>query len=248
MGNSYYFVGPGSGIISQPQLAGNGTAAAPSYSFSSAPTTGMYSPGTNQLGFSTNGVAALTFDASQNGTFAGALKLPLGTQLLSPTNGVLEVTNAAGTSINTAIILGANTSAGILMFNAGGNSLSLQTADKALNANLSCASVYAAGNGTQALFQTPAGGSYGLAAPDSTHVSLMANNVHALSIDSSQNAVFTGTVKIQSAGTIRSGAVTPNTNVTGSVGDVYTWTGGGAGTTFWVKESGAGTNTGWVGK
>ena len=55
--------------------------------------------------------------------------------------------------------------------------------------------------------------------------------------------------KIGGAGvTISSGAVTPNTNVTGSVGDLYTWTGGGAGTTLWVKESGAATNTGWVAK
>lgn len=178
----------------------------------------------------------------------GTLPFPSGTQVLSPTNGVLEVTNAAGTSINTAIVLGANTAAGLLIFNAGGNTVSFQTADKSLNANLSCATVYAAGNGAQALYQTPAGGAYGLAASDTTHVSLMANSVHALSIDSSQNAVFTQTVKIQSGGTLRSGSATPNSAVTGNIGDLYLCTTGGAATTLWVKESGAGTNTGWVGK
>lgn len=60
---------------------------------------------------------------------------------------------------------------------------------------------------------------------------------------------LSGTVVIiTGAGRFQSGAVTPNTNVVGSVGDYYTWTGGGAGTTLWVKESGAATNTGWVGK
>ena len=41
---------------------------------------------------------------------------------------------------------------------------------------------------------------------------------------------------------------TPNTVVTGSPGDIYINKNGGAGTTLWVKESGTGTNTGWVGK
>jgi hypothetical protein len=45
-----------------------------------------------------------------------------------------------------------------------------------------------------------------------------------------------------------SGAVAPNNNVVGSVGDLYTNTSGGAGTTLYVKETGNGTNTGWVAK
>lgn len=40
----------------------------------------------------------------------------------------------------------------------------------------------------------------------------------------------------------------PNGNVTGNIGDLCINTGGGAGVTLWVKESGDGTNTGWVAK
>ncbi|HTQ42473.1 MAG TPA: hypothetical protein VMI75_06910 [Polyangiaceae bacterium] len=45
-----------------------------------------------------------------------------------------------------------------------------------------------------------------------------------------------------------SGSGAPNGVVTGSPGDLYTNTAGGAGQTLWVKESGAATNTGWVAK
>jgi len=45
-----------------------------------------------------------------------------------------------------------------------------------------------------------------------------------------------------------SGAGSPETVVTGSPGDLYSNTSGGAGTTLYVKESGVATNTGWVGK
>jgi hypothetical protein len=44
------------------------------------------------------------------------------------------------------------------------------------------------------------------------------------------------------------GKGSPNGNVVGKPGDLYINISGGANTTFWVKESGAGTNTGWVGK
>lgn len=47
---------------------------------------------------------------------------------------------------------------------------------------------------------------------------------------------------------VSSGTGSPNGVVTGSVGDLYTRTDGGAGTTLYVKESGTATNTGWVGK
>jgi hypothetical protein len=43
------------------------------------------------------------------------------------------------------------------------------------------------------------------------------------------------------------GAGTPEGSVTAPVGSTYRRTDGGAGTTFYVKESGAG-NTGWVAK
>jgi len=44
------------------------------------------------------------------------------------------------------------------------------------------------------------------------------------------------------------GTGSPNSSVIGFVGETYINTNGGATTTFWVKESGAGTNTGWVAK
>jgi hypothetical protein len=47
---------------------------------------------------------------------------------------------------------------------------------------------------------------------------------------------------------ISSGAGSPEGVVAGSPGDFYTNTTGGAGTTLYVKETGAGTNTGWQAK
>jgi hypothetical protein len=45
-----------------------------------------------------------------------------------------------------------------------------------------------------------------------------------------------------------SGVGSPNSVVVGSPGDMYSNTSGGAGTTLYIKESGAATNTGWVAK
>jgi hypothetical protein len=45
-----------------------------------------------------------------------------------------------------------------------------------------------------------------------------------------------------------SGIVLPNNNVLGKVGDLYSYRGGGPGTTLWVKESGNNTDTGWAPK
>ena len=42
------------------------------------------------------------------------------------------------------------------------------------------------------------------------------------------------------------GSGTPESAVTGSVGDIYSDIAGAAGTTFYVKESGNATNTGWI--
>ena len=44
------------------------------------------------------------------------------------------------------------------------------------------------------------------------------------------------------------GSGTPNGAVTASPGATYRNRSGGAGTSFYVKESGVNTNTGWVGK
>jgi hypothetical protein len=47
---------------------------------------------------------------------------------------------------------------------------------------------------------------------------------------------------------VRASTGSPNGVVTGNPGDLYLNKSGGAGTTLYVKESGSGTNTGWVGK
>lgn len=44
------------------------------------------------------------------------------------------------------------------------------------------------------------------------------------------------------------GTGSPNGVVAGNPGDLYVSTAGGAGTTFYVKETGVGTNTGWAAK
>lgn len=47
---------------------------------------------------------------------------------------------------------------------------------------------------------------------------------------------------------IKTGSGDPNGSAVGSPGDMYTNASGGAGATLWIKESGAGTDTGWVAK
>ncbi len=47
--------------------------------------------------------------------------------------------------------------------------------------------------------------------------------------------------------TITAGSATPEAAVTAPIGSIYLRSGGGAGTSLYVKESGAG-NTGWVAK
>ncbi|HEY1814908.1 MAG TPA: hypothetical protein VGG74_21320 [Kofleriaceae bacterium] len=57
-----------------------------------------------------------------------------------------------------------------------------------------------------------------------------------------------GTITLNNGPKIHTGSGSPNSSVTGNPGDLYLNTGGGSVTTLWVKESGTGTNTGWVGK
>ena len=47
---------------------------------------------------------------------------------------------------------------------------------------------------------------------------------------------------------VQRGIGTPNGTLVGSPGDLYVDLTGGAGVTFYVKESGSATNTGWVSK
>jgi hypothetical protein len=69
------------------------------------------------------------------------------------------------------------------------------------------------------------------------------------SVDGTERFRVDGTAGIVLNGNrIRSGSGNPNGSVNGSPGEMYLNTSGGAGTTLWIKEAGAGTNTGWVGK
>ena len=61
------------------------------------------------------------------------------------------------------------------------------------------------------------------------------------------NATAIGATAMVTA-SIYTGAGSPNGSQVGSPGDIYLNTSGGAATTLYVKESGANTNTGWVGK
>ena len=56
----------------------NGTATLPVYTFTASTGTGIYSPAANQLGFTSNGVAAGYFDASQNLNLTHALSIANG--------------------------------------------------------------------------------------------------------------------------------------------------------------------------
>lgn len=56
-----------------------------------------------------------------------------------------------------------------------------------------------------------------------------------------------GSIIVEATAKLKAGSGTPEGNVTAPVGSIYLRTNGGAGTTFYVKESGSG-NTGWVGK
>jgi hypothetical protein len=58
----------------------------------------------------------------------------------------------------------------------------------------------------------------------------------------------TGTMSVSgTTATVRAGAGTPEGAVTAAIGSMFLRTDGGAGTTLYIKESGAG-NTGWVAK
>ena len=57
-----------------------------------------------------------------------------------------------------------------------------------------------------------------------------------------------GAIGLGATCNLTTGSGSPNSVVSGSPCDLYLNTAGGAGATFWVKESGSATTTGWVGK
>jgi hypothetical protein len=83
-------------------------------------------------------------------------------------------------------------------------------------------------------------------------IQITESQVTGLTVDLAAKAALaspalTGTPTVNGVA-LRTGTGSPNSAVTGNIGDLYLNTSGGAGTTLYVKESGAGTNTGWVGK
>ena len=68
-----------------------------------------------------------------------------------------------------------------------------------------------------------------------------------LNVTAGNVSVPAGTFSVNGA-TIQAGTGSPNGVVTGNPGDMYLNKSGGASTTLYIKESGSGTNTGWVGK
>jgi hypothetical protein len=75
-----------------------------------------------------------------------------------------------------------------------------------------------------------------------------ASAANTVQINGSAGVSVSGPLTIQTGAKIRSGTGTPESAVTGSVGDLFLRTDGGANTTLYVKESGSATNTGWVAK
>lgn len=104
--------------ITYPLLAPNGTVAAPSYSFTNSTTTGIYSPGVNQLNLAVNGVAALAFSTAQVATFSSTVASPfLNTNLLNVTGGADVVTAfVKGNSPQTANIFEVRKFDGTILF------------------------------------------------------------------------------------------------------------------------------------
>jgi hypothetical protein len=242
----------------QPLWCPAGTAAAPGHSFATSPGSGMSLPGVGQLAFSSNGTVALTFDTSQNATFTANGNQAL--KITSPSTGVGVVQVGTGTG-SSYLQFGPSSSSGFrLAYKSNGNTFEFTdgtgTANTAFVAMLNLSSYY-----IQNVFSMTFGASGGGSAVAPAALYSNASGLHVSHgngsvsqtiqdwVYSDLSSTFYGTVKVQNAATIRSGsAATPNSVVTGNVGDLYMSTNGGASTTLWVKESGAATNTGWVGK
>lgn len=74
-----------------------------------------------------------------------------------------------------------------------------------------------------------------------------ASSAIAEALDELVSAVNTPPLEVGDA-KIRSGTLTPEGRLSGNPGDLYLRRDGGTGTTFYVKETGTNTVTGWVAK
>lgn len=97
-----------------------GTVTVPSIGFSGSNKTGIYSPGTNQLAITNNGVQSLVFDASGNATFAGTVNFPGGGGTVTTSNTVTLTNKTINGANNTLTVRLANDVSGTLPVANGG--------------------------------------------------------------------------------------------------------------------------------
>jgi hypothetical protein len=100
------------GVSGTSQTFAAGSAAAPSVNFVGALTSGMYSPGANQVGISTNGASAIQIDSSQNVGLGGAASTKLDVYGTTKVRGTLTITTGGFSATGTATIVGAVTITG----------------------------------------------------------------------------------------------------------------------------------------
>jgi len=105
-----------------------GTVTVPSIGFSGSNKTGIYSPGTNQLAITNNGVQSLVFDASGNATFAGTVNFPGGGGTVTTSNTVTLTNKTINGANNTLTVRLANDVSGTLPVANGGTGLTTMTA------------------------------------------------------------------------------------------------------------------------
>jgi len=83
---------------------------------------------------------------------------------------------------------------------------------------------------------------------DGTGITLGTNVIAAYNVNCAGQGVEFSVLDQATNLIVRYGAYSPNGSVTGGLGSIWIDTLGGSGTTLWIKESGANTDTGWVGK
>ena len=132
---------PGGG----PMQIGDGTAAAPAYSFLADTDTGIYRIGSNSLGISAGGTLRLTIDSTGVVTASSGFKAAAGgahsfngrTQLTSGADGNLALLNAAGTAFSLLQLGG--TSASFPAIKRNSTALNLRLADDSADAAVTAA-------------------------------------------------------------------------------------------------------------
>ena len=154
---------------------------------------------------------------------------------------LVRVFTAIGTALAPAYSFSSSTGSGMSFSNGNGVVLSYST-----NFAICMTSLYAIVPAASVIGWTPST----IIANQDTGISRL--GAGSLAIGNGTAGGVTGTLSlaamIVNTAKWSSGALTPNTNVVGSVGDLYTWTGGTTSTTLWVKEVGSANNTGWVAK